>query len=572
MRSTCSMSCGSGRAVAGIQFGNVIRPKEMQAADHPIPVDVPRVRYDILTRRIRTGNLPPVADAGPNQIGVPAGTITLDGSASYDPDGDPITYQWVQEAGPTATLSAPTAAKTTYTATAGQNYSFRLTVTDSFGLKSSARVLVQTKANDPVQIVFFTGTPTQINPGQASTLAWRVINADNISISGIGAVQAVATASVTPAQTTTYVLTASNAVNTATASVTIIVGGGNNGTKVLFCYATPTNITVGESATINYSTQNADTVSITPGFPSVAKSGSVTVSPTQTTAYTVTATGGGGTVTDTCGVTVQVMPGALPRIIQFSANPGHINSGQTSTLLWLVENATTVSITTIGNVGLAGTQDVSPAQTTTYTITATNAIGSVTANAIVNVTVIPVPKITSFTATPPVSPSPGSPVVLACTATDATSIVMNGILFIPGTATSKVFPLVDTTYTCTATGQNGQTVTATLTVKVTPTTTPPGGTPPTIVIAGGNSLVVTERKFSLDASASFSTSGNGPLTYFWTTQNTNPAAVLNPTSAVTNVQLSGPSGNYIFLLTVTDSKGNSATATITVLFPIDHVQ
>jgi hypothetical protein len=569
---TAQVVGGSGRAVVGMQFGNVIRPKEMQAADHPVPVDIPRVRYDVLTRRVRTGNSPPVADAGPNQIGVPAGTITLDGSGSYDPDGDPITYQWIQEAGPQVTLSAPTAAKTTYTATSGQSYSFKLTVKDNFGAQSSARTMVQTKANDPVQIVFFTGTPTTINPGQSSTLAWRVINADTISISGVGPVQAVASASVSPTQTTTYVLTASNSVNTATASVTIVVGAGNSGTKVLFCYASPMNIMAGESSTINYSTQNADTVTITPGIGPVPKSGAVTVSPTQTTAYTVTATGGGGTATDTCGVTVTVGPGALPRIIQFSAIPGTINSGQSSTLLWLVENATSVSISTLGTVGISGSQDVRPTQTTMYTITATNAVGSVTANATVNVIVVPLPKITSFTATPPVSPSPGSPVVLSCQATNATSITMNGILFLPGTATYKVYPLVDTTYTCIATGQNGQTDTQTVTVKVTPTTGPPGGTPPTIVIAGGNMLTVTERKFSIDASASFSPSGNNPLTYSWSSSNTNPAAVLNATSPVTNVQLNGPNGTYIFTLTVTDSKGNSSTATITVFFPVDHVQ
>jgi hypothetical protein len=385
-------------------------------------------------------------------------------------------------------------------------------------------------------------------------------------------VQAVASAQVSPAQTTTYVLTASNSVNTATASVTIVVGSGNTGTKVLFCYATPMNIMAGESATLNYSTQNADKVTITPGIGTVANSGSVTVTPNQTTTYTVTATGGGGSITDTCQVTVTVGPGALPRIIQFSAIPGTINSGQSSTLLWLVENATSVSITTLGTVGLSGTQDVRPTQTTMYTITATNAVGTVTANATVNVIVIPSAKITSFTATPPVSPSPGSPVVLSCLATNATSITMAGILFLPGTATYKVYPQVDTTYTCIATGQNGQTDTQTVTVKVTQPTGPPGGTPPTIVIAGGNMLTTTERKFTLDASASFSPSGNTPLTYSWTASGINPAAILNATSAVTNIQLSGPNGTYIFMVTVTDSKGNSSTATITVLFPVAHVQ
>ena len=275
---TLQVTGNDGRAVVGMQFGNVIRPKDMKAADHPIPVDVPRIRYDLLTRRIRTGNNAPVADAGPDQIGVPAGTITLDGSGSYDPDGDPITYQWVQTAGPQVALSAPTAAKTTFSAATGTNYAFRLTVTDNFGAHSSASTMVQTKANTPVQILFFTATPPSIQSGQSSTLAWNVLNATNITITTIGTVQASGSAAVSPTVTTTYTLTATNTTGSASATATVTVGGVT-GTKVLYCYATPTNIMAGESATINYSTQNATTVTITPGIGPVANSGSVTVTP-----------------------------------------------------------------------------------------------------------------------------------------------------------------------------------------------------------------------------------------------------------------------------------------------------
>ena len=37
----------------------------------------------------------PIADAGPDQSGVPVGnTVYLDGSASRDPDGDKLQYTW----------------------------------------------------------------------------------------------------------------------------------------------------------------------------------------------------------------------------------------------------------------------------------------------------------------------------------------------------------------------------------------------------------------------------------------------------------------------------------------------
>ncbi len=101
----------NGRVVAGVQFGNFLRPKEFAAVDHAIPASIPRVRFEMLTRRVRTGNDAPVADAGGDQIGVAAGTVNLDGSASFDPDGDPITYQWTQIAGPSVAITNATSAK-----------------------------------------------------------------------------------------------------------------------------------------------------------------------------------------------------------------------------------------------------------------------------------------------------------------------------------------------------------------------------------------------------------------------------------------------------------------------------
>ena len=104
--------------VFGLQFGNMLRPKEYGDVKHPVPVDVPRVRYQLLTRRV--GNSAPVADAGPDQIGIAAGTVTLNGSGSYDPDGDPLTYLWTQIAGPNVPITGATTATATFPAAAGK--------------------------------------------------------------------------------------------------------------------------------------------------------------------------------------------------------------------------------------------------------------------------------------------------------------------------------------------------------------------------------------------------------------------------------------------------------------------
>jgi hypothetical protein len=91
---------------------------------------------DTVTVEIRA-NAGPVAHAGPDQTGVPAGTlVTLDGTGSVDPEGHSFTYAWSQLAGPAVTLSDPTAAQPTFTSpvtTLGTSLIFKLVATDQFG-------------------------------------------------------------------------------------------------------------------------------------------------------------------------------------------------------------------------------------------------------------------------------------------------------------------------------------------------------------------------------------------------------------------------------------------------------
>lgn len=582
----------SGRAVFGFQWGNLLRPKDFLSSKYPIPMQVPRVRYEVVTRNIMRGSSPPIADAGPDQIGVPAGTITLNGSNSYDPNGLALTYRWVQETGQLVSQSNQLGAITSFTAGIGESYTFRLTVTNTAGLSASARVRVTTRAAAAVQILFFNANPATIQAGQASQLAYRVLNATTVTISGIGNVNpSNGTLSVSPTTTTTYVLTAKNDTSqeSATATVTVM----NPQVQILTCTATPMNIMQGESATIIYATVNATSVTVNNGVGSVSPNGSFVVSPTATTTYTITASNTGGTTS--CNVSVQVTPGTAPRIIRFTANPATIVKGATSTLVWQVENATTVTITPdLNTVPLIGTQDVTPAQTVTYTLTATNNFGNVSATATITVTAPPPPPppatnvaITSFTAAPPVSPSPGSPVVLTCIATNATSVSINGVGPVNGSNQVTVNPQTTTTYTCTALG-TGPPATATVTVQVTPPPPPPPPTPPVIVIGGLNGLTCSTpavpaggtgatfvcqtvvRQVQLDLSQSTSPAGNTPLTFLTTSQNTR-SAVLTPTSSKPTVQLGEQFGDYIFTVLVTDSKGAQATATVDIQLVVSRI-
>ncbi len=89
--------------------------------------------FDIGALEFTPPNRSPVAIAGADRTVTAGTTLNLDGSASSDPDGDTITFEWTQTAGPVVTLSGPTSATPAFTApqvTAQTVLTFRLTVSD----------------------------------------------------------------------------------------------------------------------------------------------------------------------------------------------------------------------------------------------------------------------------------------------------------------------------------------------------------------------------------------------------------------------------------------------------------
>ncbi len=86
---------------------------------------------DTDTVTITVVNRPPVASAGADQTVRFGDTVTLDGSASTDPDGDAITYVWKETSGTGVKLSDTTVQSPTFTAPgSAATLTFELTVSD----------------------------------------------------------------------------------------------------------------------------------------------------------------------------------------------------------------------------------------------------------------------------------------------------------------------------------------------------------------------------------------------------------------------------------------------------------
>ena len=95
-------------------------------------------------------NLPPIALAGPDQTVFYNSLVTLDGSKSYDPNGnrDPISYLWEQTSGSSVTLSDPQSPNPSFDAPSNDAIlSFKLTITA--GGESVEDSVIITSVEDP---------------------------------------------------------------------------------------------------------------------------------------------------------------------------------------------------------------------------------------------------------------------------------------------------------------------------------------------------------------------------------------------------------------------------------------
>lgn len=342
--------------------------------------------------------------------------------------------------------------------TATETYKLVLVAGDGALLEREVTVTVTPNVTGP-SVQDFSATPNPINPGDSSTLSWQVQDATMVSITDgagqvvYGGTDLTGTQSVTPAQTTVYTLVATDDNGlSATRMVTINVAAPPAAQVVAFT-ANPTAIDAGNSSTLSWQVQDAPGgITIEAGgqtlHTNAMAAGTFSVTPTQSTLYTLTAISPNGNATATALVTINGAPGAA-QVVSFTASPTTVNSGGSSTLSWQVQDAPGgITIEAGGqtlhtNAMATGTFSVSPTQSTTYTLTAINPLGNANATVMVTVGVVTGPQVTSFTATPPIG-TLGGTTSLAWSTSGATSVrILSGATELLNTTTqvaSGTFP------------------------------------------------------------------------------------------------------------------------------------
>ncbi len=211
-----------------------------------------------------------------------------------------------------------------------------------------------TVSNDPVPVCeFFTATPNTLpSNGGSVTLNWKVNGATSASISpSIGSVATVGSQVTNVTSNTNFVLTATDADGdqvTCAAPVTVATATVFSCPNNVSFTASDYSISEGEMTTLNWSTTNVDSLTIS-GINSTALSGSSTVEPRSNTTYTLTAVKNGQSIN--CPVNINVTTGgggggggsSSPRC-ELTISDNKIRSGEQITLKWDTSRATKVVI------------------------------------------------------------------------------------------------------------------------------------------------------------------------------------------------------------------------------------
>jgi gliding motility-associated-like protein len=280
------------------------------------------------------------------------------------------------------------------------------------------------------------------------------------------------TIAVSPTVNTTYSLSGSNGTCSTMTTTTVQVVP----TPTVNASASSTAICVGQQATLSAIGATSYT-----WLPGPVTGGTITVSPTSNTTYTVTGNTGGCSASRTLALVVNPLP-----TVNVTGSPNPICRGNCSTLTPTGAQTYTY-LSTFTNV-------VCPTVTTTYSVSGTSSLGCQSAQpGTVSIVVNNTPNVTFI----PASPS----VCLGSTVT-VTAIGGTGYTWQPGGMTGGsqgLSPTITTIYTVTATNAFGCQSQRTLQVIVLPTPTVNASASPSVICSGSSSTL----------------SATGATTYTW---------------------------------------------------------
>ncbi|MBS1509716.1 MAG: right-handed parallel beta-helix repeat-containing protein [Bacteroidetes bacterium] len=457
-------------------------------------------------------NLPPVANAGPDQlITLPTNSVTLSGSGT-DPDGTVTAYLWTKISGPAAgTITTPAAASTTITGMAGGIYKFELKVTDNNGAvgRDTIQVTVNTPptANAgadqvitlPVNVTTLTGSATDPD-GTVTAYLWT-----KISGPAAGTI-------VTPAAVATSVTGLAAGIYKFELKVTDNNGGIGRDTMQVLVNIPPL-VNAGPDQNITLPTN------------SVSLSGSATDADGTVTAYLWTKISGpasGIITTPTAAATT--VTGMVAGIYKFELKATDNNGGAGRDTMQVTVNPG-ANIPPTANAG-ADQVITLPTNSTTLTGSGTDPDGTITAYAWTKIS----------------GPAAGSITNPAAAATTVTGMVQGVYLF-----ELKV------------TDNNGATGKDTMQVTVNP-----APNIPPVANAGVNQVITLPVNSTTLAGSGIDP--DGTITAFHWAQISGPAAatITNPAAANTTVT-NMVAGTYKFELTVTDNNGATGKDTMQVI-------
>lgn len=342
-------------------------------------------------------------------------------------------------------------------------------------------------------------TPTSAVAPGSTTISWTSANATSVAVTGNGLNSTAASGSQNitglAVGTYNYTVTAQGPGGPATETVTITVTSAPTVTGAIT--ASPTTGTEPASSTINWTTNNASSVSVSgPGLNSSAPSGAQTVTGLSagTHAFTLTAQGNGGPFTQTATVIVGA-PSSVTASI--TTSPIAATAPGVTTVTWSSANATSVTVSGSGLNSTApnGSQLITglPAGTYSYTITALGPNGPATQTATFTVNPVAPAVSGSISISPTTTTAPGS-TTLSWTSANATSVFVTGpgVASTAASSTQSVTGLSAGTHTFTLTAQgNGGPITrtATLTVNAGASVTAAMSVSPVTINMGGNAVL-----------------------------------------------------------------------------------